>query len=549
MEKNHRLILKNLPLNINNEKIEKLLKDYVIINNIDLKEKTNIDESTKKFAFVNICSTDQNLQTCFRELNDKVLDGFQISVELAKESFLERLKRERNEDQLSKNHSIVQSNQTYDAKTDSLKNYEEIEDRSDDSKIQEISNKRSFKNLEPKKRKRSVISNDSIDIDNTLSASTSQNVNVNESDKQRIMSLTKKKQAFKMQKQAIHNSLKFVDNKNSNKKIIFNDNLEIQNSEQKTLHKKSTLFNSDDEDQENYEWNEDELDAKANLKYKLHKLQTHIGNDKRFVLDERFIDDDDDKINEMKGENKDNQSELNDKEWQRDSFGNVSGQSIETTDHQDTAKKKIRMVRYDPTASNHQDYEIITEKSKCDKTVKKKEKIKDTEIKADIPVPVSNEIFYDVSQNLITSLNKNEQFSLLQTFGRTVPNTDNKNEINSEVEETIKFNFNHNTKKMKYDSSDTEDEEEISEENKGTLPKSTKSLEFNVQNDRLFFYDNDPRFSEAKNFFKNQSAHKEDVFKNTRRKLKEIVRSKIRKNLKKSIPWNRKKIRRAQKSK
>jgi hypothetical protein len=79
------------------------------------------------------------------------------------------------------------------------------------------------------------------------------------------------------------------------------------------------------------------------------------------------------------------------------------------------------MIRYDPTASNHKDYEII-EEPKHDKPVKKKQKVKDTEIKTDTPVPISKEIFYDVSENLIESLNKTEQFSFLKTFNRDIPN-------------------------------------------------------------------------------------------------------------------------------
>jgi RNA recognition motif-containing protein len=64
MEKTCRLIVKNLPLSINDSKLKKLFQEYVTINNVDLKEKKNIDNNTNKFAFISVSTTDQNLQTC-----------------------------------------------------------------------------------------------------------------------------------------------------------------------------------------------------------------------------------------------------------------------------------------------------------------------------------------------------------------------------------------------------------------------------------------------------------------------------------------------------
>lgn len=76
------------------------------------------------------------------------------------------------------------------------------------------------------------------------------------------------------------------------------------------------------------------------------------------------------------------------------------------------------MIRYDPTASNHQDYEVEVEKSKEEKPVKKR-KLGSSQVQEVEPVvPRSKEVFYDISDKLVESLKRDEGFSLLKTFGR-----------------------------------------------------------------------------------------------------------------------------------
>ena len=66
------------------------------------------------------------------------------------------------------------------------------------------------------------------------------------------------------------------------------------------------------------------------------------------------------------------------------------------------------MIRYDPTASNHQDYELKTEEHKEEKPIKKKKR--KIEEKVEQPIPVSKEIFYNVSEQLIQTV-KNSMFT------------------------------------------------------------------------------------------------------------------------------------------
>ena len=73
------------------------------------------------------------------------------------------------------------------------------------------------------------------------------------------------------------------------------------------------------------------------------------------------------------------------------------------------------MVRYDPTEGKHEKYEMVAPKPE---KVKKKKKKKIEEVKETEPMPVSNEVFYSVSDKLSNSLAEGEQFSLLKTLGK-----------------------------------------------------------------------------------------------------------------------------------
>lgn len=95
------------------------------------------------------------------------------------------------------------------------------------------------------------------------------------------------------------------------------------------------------------------------------------------------------------------------------------------------------MVRYDPEDKSHAQYEIKIEKPEPKKKKEKKTK-QPTEVVAEEPPPVSNEIFFSVSENLTQSLKKEENeeegFSLLKMFGRNV-------EENTGIKNTLIFQF------------------------------------------------------------------------------------------------------------
>lgn len=78
------------------------------------------------------------------------------------------------------------------------------------------------------------------------------------------------------------------------------------------------------------------------------------------------------------------------------------------------------MIRYDPTESNHKEYEIVPAKSEANaKKVKTKKKAKD--IVEDVEteqVEVSKDVYFSVSESLSKSLKEGGQFSLLKTYGK-----------------------------------------------------------------------------------------------------------------------------------
>lgn len=79
------------------------------------------------------------------------------------------------------------------------------------------------------------------------------------------------------------------------------------------------------------------------------------------------------------------------------------------------------MIRYDPTEKKHCEYEMKPTQTEQKSTKKKKHEKTKTE--KSLPVEVSKDIYYTVSDTLTESLKQNEGFSLLKTYGREKTDT------------------------------------------------------------------------------------------------------------------------------
>ncbi|XP_043522715.1 nucleolar protein 8-like isoform X2 [Frieseomelitta varia] len=363
------------------------------------------------------------------------------------------------------------------------------------------------------------------------------------SEKKRLESLKRKKQIFRAKELAVQNALKNLDNNRNKNKIIFDDNdindIEQFQTKEKRKKKNRDLFDDADDDKNDNEpvWDNHKFDSNKNF------TEKYLGNnitDERFKLDKRFMDDDQETNKDINVN--DNEIDLQkEKELQLDILENILGVPI-TSKNKDINKNvkfsKKGMIRYDPTENDHKEYEINTEKCEIETKNAKKKKKNKRNIEDPIenpPVEVSKDIYFSVSDSLLKSLNEGGQFSLLKTYGRDITNENNNNSNVSNVE-TPKIQLNFDSKKsFKYDSS--EDEHDSKQEYTNN-EKSTPDIIVNTN--KFFFDSNDIRFKEAENFFSKEHVPT-DTFKELRQKVKQIVHSKIRKNMKKKQHWGYKK--------
>jgi len=93
-----RLYVGNIFTGVTEDDIEKRLNKFGSVSKIEVKCKRNIDgEVTETFAFVDLSSTEDGLAHCISKLNNTKWKGNVLKVQQAKESFMERLARERKE--------------------------------------------------------------------------------------------------------------------------------------------------------------------------------------------------------------------------------------------------------------------------------------------------------------------------------------------------------------------------------------------------------------------------------------------------------------------
>ncbi|XP_046831144.1 probable RNA-binding protein CG14230 [Vespa crabro] len=366
-----------------------------------------------------------------------------------------------------------------------------------------------------------------------------------ESEKKRLLSLKRKKEAFKVKEQLIHDALKNLDKRKADNKIVFDDGIVSE----KEKGKRKILFDNEDDDDEEVTWNDDKFETKKNVDEKYIKLQGSIGNDSRFTLDNRFIEEDVRDKGDIEEIGKcDSQNE---REWQFNILEDVLGGPIATKLKNEETVKKFAMIRYDPTEEKHKQYELPTEEIKSNAKIKKKKKKLEIEVETekDEMVVVSKDIYYSVSDSLTKSLQDRQQgeFSLLKAYGKDVNETDKRGvgKMKEEMVEKRKSFLNFDlANPFKYDSSDDENGINLDVQRLTDQKEEKESNRLFVKdNDNLFFSTNDRRFEDGLNFFKKELVANNE-FTNLRRELKQIVRAKVRKNVRKTEKWgSRKKIR------
>lgn len=89
-----RVFIGNLPINVTEDEIKHLVEKHAQVTSVELKQKND-----GAFAFVDLKDTETKIQHCFGKLSSKVWKGSQLRIQKAKESFLQRLAKERLENQ------------------------------------------------------------------------------------------------------------------------------------------------------------------------------------------------------------------------------------------------------------------------------------------------------------------------------------------------------------------------------------------------------------------------------------------------------------------
>ncbi|XP_014476139.1 PREDICTED: nucleolar protein 8-like [Dinoponera quadriceps] len=335
-----------------------------------------------------------------------------------------------------------------------------------------------------------------------------------------------------------------------NKRIIFDDDFgKHTHQDPKTKREeKVNLFEDDDhnedvDDNENL-WNEDTFNTKKRKKIIL-------GHDARFTLDGRFAEDNhQDETEVITGaEECDLQKE---KERELDILKDVLGMPFSMKNQEAKASKKELMIRYDPAEKRHCEYEVKTVQSETKERSAKQKKREKAKIEESTAAEVPKDVYYTVSDTLTRSLKQNERFSLLKACGREENdmNIDDRDTRNCDIansgvstmrnDKDVRFHFSARNA-FKHDLSDNEDLNERFDER--VVEQSENDNRINdlfEYGNILFFRNDDVRFNEAVRFFDVKVTSSEE-FKNLRRKLKVIIRTKIRRNERKYQPWNKKK--------
>ncbi|GLV40116.1 uncharacterized protein CBL_03736 [Carabus blaptoides fortunei] len=555
---------------------------------------------------------------CFREFVDYDWQGYYVKLELAKESFLERLKREREEAQGKTEQNSVPTPKLDPPSTPVQNNvkkkvYHSSSSESESSSSEDEEPKRveqPKKVVATKKDETSSSESDSSDSDEEVKEKVKkQKVNVDkvaedddgvklviknnknraslngvlkiesvnatpihiigpknskvekkdakslEADEKRRKSLKQMKNSYNQQKSAIKNALSAIDIKPKNK-IIFNDNDNYQENnykrkrndtydddEQWNNRKKKSLFDEDADDGEQINF-EIKKQFEGKEGQKLLELQSRFTNDKRFTMDSRFYHEADD------GDQEENVPDGDDeKQKQLDILESVLGQKFKKISKDDSDKNKKTpkgMLRFDPSKPEHSKFEIkeidVKEKSKMKEKAVGKELAEETN-NEEPQVEVSKETFYKVTANLKQSLQQNEGFSLLNMFG-TAEEKDETEGMEEQLEKKImkSKDFDTGQNPFKYDSSDTEDEDEPTKK-QTTQTKSDQKQEIapKMWRENFFFKQNDERLKDGLEFLKKLGCElKTQSFSETRKELKQIIRHKVRNNISKNRPFKKK---------
>ncbi|XP_058118411.1 probable RNA-binding protein CG14230 [Anopheles ziemanni] len=568
MLKSHRLFVGNIPKGTTEEELNAEFCAYGVVESIEIKQKSNpASDVVDIFGFVTLQADDYTVHCCIKEFSEQKYKGVYLNVSKAKESFLDRLKREREEaEALKESAASLEPYKKLAVEENVAKSPEKLPtlptiSKSNESSSSESSESESEDEEEPSRGNQTITNRQPIAkpegelvrkwnqetyiehgklkiipitgqvadvIDRSKSRQKqSEGKKLGEqariADEKRKQGLTKLKTAYEQQKNAIKSALS-GDSVNNKRKIAFSD--DEDDEEGSSTKPKLSLFNGQDDD-DGFEGNfsvRNQLEGQEGQK--LHEMQTTYHADNRFRLDSRFLDHDD----KTKGERKP-QENINDKDRRKqlEILSNVTGKTL--GEKRNDSKKAPQMQRFDPSQKEKTDQDKAPEKPVNMDELKKAERPEEE-------YKVSEQKFYVVSDELLNSIkgsaartDNNEGFSLLSMFGRPAEDNPSAEVTNEDVYEADEEMPLQSDAKFKYESSDSEEENQAVEDHKNRMEqfedgKSNKQTKENdkekdeswrenvaqrkagyyysrqgIWKENFFFLPDDVRFDEGRKFF------------------------------------------------
>lgn len=481
-----------------------------------------------------------------REFGQQKFMGNYLSVSRAKESFLDRLKRERENNSIGSKLLELSMATSSEVKIEKPKPQMTLPVIQKEVSSDEESSEEEEEELPPPRptsttqsfQKTSAPKLDQATID----------------DMKRQESLKKLKELHKEKQNAIRNALSSIDSG-----VPLNNKIVFEKPEPPQVQEKSkNLFDDEEEDEEEEPSGSFKLKKQFEGKKgeKLFELQTRFQGDKRFVIDEKFAEGSDDVIDSRKRytreelkERKKFRREMQD--WDKNELKeehdhqlsilqSITGEATAMSDKFNSSKFTQKgMLRFDPSKKSHQKYLDVVNADEEMEIEHENHQIES----GDENKKVDDEKFYQVSNNLTEafqlSSEKNKPFSILSMLG-----IEHENERKVEGVEQIKTLNNTNNKafqfnqiRFKYESSDSEEEKTaptaVTSKKKSKAPqKQSKFGKFSkngVFHYNFFYRDDDVRLKEGFKFLLKSEPIAPEVLQEKRQKLKLVVKNSIRK--------------------
>ena len=422
-----RLFISGIPVEASEEEIKKRFEVFGDVSSIQKVIRNQEGFPTKCFAYLDISLSDASYHKCLSLYSKAKWKGNQLIIQPAKENFLNRLKAERQQKhQESDDGTLKKPNISYDNSTELLVKNKDgkrlimVNAMKNSKKVKRFSSQSIMEN-------HGSISDLTWDLTPTMTSgnndTTGNSLPAKQNDKDKTAKRKKsnKQRLEALEKSKDYNKSSITEGAKVNSHIVFEsedqpaeDKMEEDTTPEQSMQTPLLpLFGSDSEDESDVEVSKPKFEGKQGAK--LFKLQQKVGWDKRFEIDERFLDESDTSDGDTPtAEQDDDEPVTSDEELRREQqrnrdlieemFGNTSLVVIPKT------QAMPEVQRYDPSATGSEALERQPPLAK-----KKNKKVTLNEnVKAPTPPvtpsqevhspKVSKKCFYNVSDSLKDTL-------------------------------------------------------------------------------------------------------------------------------------------------